>query len=94
MKTYKIMVVLALCLISVGRESRAQSIAADRVANIENAAAELGKIQMKTGMNGERKAFLQCYARELPKAQTLTPAIEVCLAQDLIASKSAASFFR
>lgn len=71
----------------------AQTVAPDRVRNIENAAAEIGTIQKKSGSEGAFAAINECYKRELAQAKALTPQLEACMTQDIIVSQVTAAFY-
>jgi hypothetical protein len=73
-----------LAILGVG--AAAQTLAPDRVRNIEKAAAEIGAIQKKSGANGAFAAIQDCYTRELAQATALTPGLDACMAEDIIAS--------
>jgi hypothetical protein len=64
----------------------AQTLSPERVRNIEKAGAEMGAIQKKSGANGTLAAIQDCYKRELAQATALTPQLEACMAEDIIAS--------
>jgi hypothetical protein len=66
---------------------------ADRVENIEKAAAEIAAIQKERGANGASTAIIECYERELANATALTPQLEACMAQDIVVSQVSAAFF-
>jgi hypothetical protein len=66
---------------------------ADRVANINKAAAEIAAIQEKSGANGAFAAINECYQRELAVAKSLTRGLETCMTQDIIVSNITAVFY-
>jgi hypothetical protein len=83
----------AFILSIIGTSAAAQSDPADRIRNIENAAAEIAAIQKSNGSNGAFAAIIECYKRELPAATALTPRLEACMAQDIIVSQLTATLF-
>jgi hypothetical protein len=83
----------AFALAVLGTNVAAQTAAPDRVRNIENAAAEIGAIQKKSGSDGAFAAINACYKRELARATALTPQLEACMAQDIVVSQVTATLY-
>jgi hypothetical protein len=84
---------LACCLSLTTANVAAQTLAPERIINIERATADIGAIQKQSGSNGAFAAITQCYKRELPRATKLTPQLEACMAQDIVVSHATAVFF-
>ena len=84
---------VAFVLATFSTKVAGQTNISDRVRNVERAAAEIGVIQKKSGANGAFAAIYECYKRELAHATALTPQLEACMAQDIVVSQVAASFY-
>jgi hypothetical protein len=84
---------VAFLLAILSTSVAAQTIAPERVRNIEKAGAEIGAIQKKSGANGAFAAIQDCYKRELAQAKSLTPQLEACMAQDIIVSQVTAEVY-
>jgi hypothetical protein len=84
---------LAVVLGMFGTNLAAQEAESDRVRNIEQAAAEIGAIQKKSGSDGAFAAINECYKRELSRATALTRQLEACMAQDIVVSQVTAAFY-
>jgi hypothetical protein len=73
----------------------AQQSPSERVSNIEKATSEIGAFQKqlgpKLGPEGALAAVVACYLRELPTAQKWTPALEACMAQDIVVAQTTAA---
>lgn len=84
--TSKALLKTAFLLTILGTSATAQTLAPDRVRNIEKAAAEIATVQKKSGSNGAFAAINDCYTRELAQTTVLTPQLEACMAEDIIVS--------
>jgi hypothetical protein len=75
------------CLLAIlGTSATAQTLAPDRMSNIEKAAAEIAAVQKKSGSSGAFAAINDCYTREFARTTVLTPQLEACMAEDIIVS--------
>lgn len=83
----------AFALAILSTNVAAGTVVPDRVRNIENAAAEIGSIQKKSGSDGAFAAIGACYKRELAHATALTPQLEACMAQDIIVAQVTAALY-
>jgi len=70
----------------------AQDVTA-RIANINQAAAEIAVLQKQKGADGAFAAIEECYRREFATAKSFSPGVEACVVQDLIVSKVSAAFY-
>jgi len=82
-----------VCLVSFsfGIVSLARADTAEQIANIKMAVARIATAEKENGYMGALVEVQRCYLRELKTARTLTPALEACIAQDIVISRVAAA---
>ena len=83
----------AVSLLTPGHEAIGQDVTWDRTGNITSAAVEIAGIQKDKGARGAFEVIKTCYETAIEPAESYTQAVERCLTQDILNSRTTAAFY-